>query len=56
MMKVAHIHVECCRDCPYSEKTKHPMIKKCTQQDDKQVRGDEIDDECPLDDETWEAK
>ena len=55
-MKVARIHIDCCRECPYADKTRHPMIKKCTQQDEKEVRADEIDEGCPLDDETWEAE
>ena len=56
-MKVAPIHVDCCRECPYAED--HPgmrRIKLCTQQDNKKVKGDEIDEGCPLDDEAWEVK
>lgn len=52
-MKIAHIQVDCCRECPYAENTSKPMIKKCTRQDEKPVRADEIDETCPLDDETW---
>ena len=56
-MKVAHIHIFCCRECPYAEDHQGMRrIKICTQQDDKRVKGDEIDEGCPLDDETWEVK
>jgi len=54
-MKVAHIHVDCCRECPYAEKTLKSGLLSCEQQDSKEVRADEIDEGCPLDDETWEV-
>lgn len=49
-MKQAIIYVEVCRDCPYT--TDHPgarRIKRCTIQD-KWVKADEMDNECPLED------
>lgn len=55
-MKVAYFYIDCCRECPYAEASKNPMIKKCVRQNEKFVVADEIDDKCPLDDETCEAK
>jgi len=50
-MKEARVVVDSCRECPFSEEsTISPRIKLCCHQDDKQVRADEIDESCPLDD------
>lgn len=57
MTKVAHVHIECCRECLYAEEhLGMRRVKFCTQQDNKKVKADEIDKGCPLEDETWEAK
>ena len=56
MTKVCSVHVECCRECPNAED--HPgmrRVKFCVALG-KKVKADEIDKECPLDDETWEQE
>lgn len=57
-MKVVHIHVDCCRNCPHASMfaINNTRLKICTMQDDKPVIAEEIDVGCPLDDETWEEK
>jgi len=51
-MKVAHIHIDCCRECPYAEDAEGMRRgKRCTQQDNKLVHAEEIDENCPLENE-----
>ena len=49
MLKVAHIVVAHCHECPFAEKVGRNRLFFCAQQDDKIVRGADIDETCPLD-------
>lgn len=47
-MKIAEVHVECCRERPFSDSLPNPQIKLCQQLDGKRVTSNEIDADCPL--------
>ena len=54
MSKLAEVHVDCCRECPFSEfdnqEEPHKWGKTWCTHLDKQVNFIEIDEDCPLED------
>ena len=56
-MKVAHLQVDCCKNCPYAvSRPGMVRVKLCAQLDNKLVDADQIDEACPLEDATMEVK